>query len=294
MKWASRLSASGCTGKARARTGLMLILLTAGSLQAQPFTVGSFNIHYITPNRDDFNWPDRRDAVRQVIGEMNADILAFQEMETFEGGDANQRNLQLDWVLEHYPEYTVGAYGDAEEFPITQPILFRTERFELLDQGWFFYSETPEVIYSRTFNDSYPAFTSWVLLHDTRSGHDIRVVNNHFDYARGGNRRRSAQLVADYVEPHLAANEPVVVLGDFNAPAFWSPMPYLKRQGLNLVEPSGGTHHFNRGWALIPAIDHILISKDLEALGEIERYTDAYDGVYPTDHYPIKATLRLP
>lgn len=270
----------------------ILLAVLPGILSAQSLTVAAFNIHYITPNSADYSWPDRRDAVRRVVGDMGADILAFQEMETFESGHFNPRNLQLDWVLEHYPEYQAGAIGDPEKFPSTQPILYRYDRFELLDQGWFFYSETPGIIYSRTFNDSYPAFTSWVLLRDSTNGRQLRVMNNHFDYASGNNRRRSAELVAEFLEAQGSSDEAVVVLGDFNAPAFWSPMPFLRRQGLTLVQPSGGTYHFNRGWALLPAIDHILVNDALVPQGEVKRFTQAYDGVYPADHYPIMANLE--
>ncbi|MEX0624338.1 endonuclease/exonuclease/phosphatase family protein [Saccharospirillum sp.] len=267
------------------------MLVWALAAQAETVRVASFNIHYTTPNQDDIVWDERRDAVAQVLGEMQADIIAFQEMETFVGGHFNTDNIQLDWVLEHYPEYSVGAYGDPSEFPITQPIIFRTERFILRDQGWFFYSETPNEIYSRTFNDSYPAFTTWVDLEHRDSGERLVVVNNHFDFGSGRNRRLSAALVADRIAPWLEAGVPTVVLGDFNAPSFWSPMGFLKKQGLDLVRPAGSTFHFNRGWNLIPAIDHILVTPALTPVGRLQRFDDAYQGIYPSDHYPVLVEL---
>lgn len=268
-----------------------VLLVWALAAQAETVRVASFNIHYTTPNQDDIVWDERRDAVRQVIGEMQADIIAFQEMETFVGGHFNTENIQLDWVLEHYPEYSAGAYGDAAEFPITQPIIFRTDRFVLRDQGWFFYSETPDEIYSRTFNDSYPAYTTWVDLEHRNSGERLVVVNNHFDYGSGRNRRLSARLVAERIEPWLDASVPTVVLGDFNAPSFWSPMGFLKKQGLELLRPAGSTFHFNRGWNLVPAIDHILINPALKPVDRLQRFDDSYQGIYPSDHYPVLVEL---
>ena len=270
---------------------LGLLLSWALAAPAETVRVASFNIHYTTPNQDDIVWEERRDAVRQVIGDMQADIIAFQEMETFVGGHFNTENSQLDWVLEHYPDYSVGAYGDAAEFPITQPILFRTDSFELRDQGWFFYSETPDEIYSRTFNDSYPAFTTWVDLSHRDTGERLVVVNNHFDYGSGRNRRLSARLVAERIEPWLDAGVPTVVLGDFNAPSFWPPMGFLKKQGLELLRPAGSTFHHNRGWHLIPAIDHILINPALSPVDRLQRFDDAYQGIYPSDHYPVLVEL---
>ncbi|WP_169579621.1 endonuclease/exonuclease/phosphatase family protein [Saccharospirillum impatiens] len=270
---------------------LVLLLAYALLVQAETVRVASFNIHYTTPNQEDIVWEDRRDAVRQVVGEMQADIIAFQEMETFVGGNYNPENIQLDWVLEHYPQYSAGAYGDAADFPITQPIIFRTDQFALRDQGWFFYSNTPDDIYSRTFNDSYPAYTTWVDLEHRGSGKRLVVVNNHFDYGSGSNRRKSARLVAERIEPWLQAGVPTTVLGDFNAPSFWSPMGFLKKQGLDLLKPDGSTFHHNRGWNLIPAIDHILINAALTPVAPLERFDEAYQGIYPSDHYPIQVEL---
>lgn len=271
--------------------GLLCLLLT-GSALAQPFHLASFNVHYLAPGQDDLRWSDRREAVVRVIEEMDAEVLAFQEMETFAGGHYNTENRQLDWVRRHFPRYAVGAYGDAADFPITQPILFDRQRFELLDQGWFFYSDTPEQIYSRTFNGSYPAFTTWVLLREKSTGRRLRVVNNHLDYSSGHNRRRSAQLIVERLA-QMTGDEAVVLVGDFNVPAFWPPMGRFKAAGFELLEPDGATFHFNRGWSLVPAIDHILIGPGLIAEAPLQRFDRAYDGVYPSDHYPVRVALSF-
>ncbi len=120
------------------------------SLQSN-LLVTSFNIHYVAEWQKKLQWNNRKQAVISAIDDLNADIIAFQEMETFAGGSYNRENRQLDWVLDHFPEYRAGAYGDAAIYPNTQPILYRHERFKQLDQRFYFFSETPDVIYSRTF-----------------------------------------------------------------------------------------------------------------------------------------------
>ena len=75
---------------------------------------------------------------------MNADLIAFQEMETFEGGAFSFRNLQLDWILENLPAYAPAAAGNPEKYPGTQPILYRKGAFDVERQGFFFFSEEPD------------------------------------------------------------------------------------------------------------------------------------------------------
>jgi endonuclease/exonuclease/phosphatase family metal-dependent hydrolase len=58
--------------------------------------VASFNIHYIVPNDKYYDWERRKHAVTNILIEMDADIVAFQEMETFDGGHYSKRNIQLD------------------------------------------------------------------------------------------------------------------------------------------------------------------------------------------------------
>ena len=80
---------------------LFCLLCSAPALSQQnnnELHIASFNIHYITPNRADDGWTDRKQAVIEVLQDIDADVIAFQEMETFVGGSFSQRNLQLEWI----------------------------------------------------------------------------------------------------------------------------------------------------------------------------------------------------
>lgn len=255
--------------------------------------VASFNVHYIVPNSPKEDWPERRDAVRDVIADMDADIIGFQEMETFTGGNYNGTNIQLDWVLSHFPKYKVGAYGDPAVFPITQPILYDQNKFTLLDQGFLFFSETPSVIYSRQWNGSYPYFATWVELitneNENENEKRFLVVNLHNDFKSRSNRLASSEVVTRYLSDRLQ-QLPSIVLGDFNAPSSFKEVTQFADFGLQPVAPSGSTNRIF-GLRILPAIDHILITDDFAPQGDIMRWKDKYNGVYPSDHVPISARL---
>ena len=82
---------------------LWLGLLTPVSSQTNTaesdnIRITTFNIHYTSPRQKKLAWGNRREAVKEAIADLDADIIAFQEMETFAGGSYNQKNEQLDWV----------------------------------------------------------------------------------------------------------------------------------------------------------------------------------------------------
>lgn len=159
-----------------------------------PLVVGTFNIKYTSPRQTRLIWADRRDAVVETLSAMDADIVGFQEMETFAGRHYNGANVQLEWIRERFPDFGFAAVHDPAEFPSTQPIMYRTERLELIEDGFFSFSATPEVAYSRPWYDSWPSFCSWARFRDRDTGLVFYVYNIHFDVVRRGNRIESSTL----------------------------------------------------------------------------------------------------
>ena len=261
--------------------------------------LATYNVHYIIMRQETGawslgDWERRKGPLDQAFKAVAADLIAFQEMESFGGGSESEVNLTLDWLLANNPDYAAAAVGDPATFPSTQPILYRTQRLSLDDQGWFFFSDTPDVIYSRTFNGSYPAFASWAAFTDNGSGAAFRVVNVHTDYASLSNRMQSVALVAERIAPWIASGETVFVMGDLNGRLGDDVVTVLEEAGLVFAPVEGSTYHFNRGLNLFGAIDHIAVAGDAELAGPPVVLRRQFDGEWPTDHYPVIADYRLP
>jgi endonuclease/exonuclease/phosphatase family metal-dependent hydrolase len=225
---------------------------------------------------------------------MEADIVAFQEMETFAGGSGSAQNLALDFLLERNPGFAVAASGDWREFPSTQPILYRTERLRLLDEGWFFFSDTPDVIYSRTFDGSWPAFAAWAEFQPRDGGAPFRVVNVHFEHRSASNRLLSAALVRDRIAPVIAGGRTVFVVGDLNARRTSPTAQRIAEAGIVFAPVDGATYHFDRGLNLFFAIDHLGATADVARAGEPFVLRHRFAGRWPSDHYPVVADYFLP
>lgn len=266
---------------------------TVQKSEAESLRIATFNIHYLHVTEKGLTkWENRRKAVTDMIGDISPDIIAFQEMESFGGGHSRNENIQLDWVLSQLPGFKAAAYSDnANNYPITQPILYRSELFDFLEQGFFFFSETPDAIYSRTYNGSYPAFSSWATLREKSSGKSFTVFNMHTDFSSGSNRIKSIDLIADRIQPRIENGESILLVGDLNASNKSKIAKTLKSIPLQFVPASGTTFHFNKGLNLTLAIDHILHSSQFTAADKVIVWRKKYDGKWPGDHYPVTADL---
>lgn len=269
---------------------------TVTAPQPDTLRIATHNVHYIILSRDTGpwsvgDWMDRRDPLDQTFKALDADVIGFQEMESFQrgGGDTN---LALSWLLAQNPGFAAAAVGPYQDFPSTQPILYRTDRLTPIDQGWWFFSDTPDVIYSRTFDGSWPAFASWVSFAD-QNGERLRVVNVHFEYKSRSNQRKSAALTAERIAPWIAAGERVVLLGDINALSWQQPHRILADAGLRFVPVTGATYHLNRGLNLLGAIDHIALSDGLRAVGDSQVLRQKFGDRWPSDHYPVVVDVQF-
>jgi endonuclease/exonuclease/phosphatase family metal-dependent hydrolase len=163
-----------------------------------------------------------------------------------------------------------------------------------VDQGWFFFSESPEVIYSRTFDGSWPAFASWAEFAPRGGGPVFRVVNVHFEYRSASNRLLSAALVRDRIAPVIAEGTPVLLVGDLNARLGSPTARRLAEAGVAWAPVAGSTYHLNRGLNLLFPIDHIGATLDLRRVGGPVVLRRRFGGVWPSDHYPVFADYLPP
>ncbi len=266
-------------------------------VQTDSLRFATYNVHYIILRKETgpwstADWSRRKGPMDQAFKTLNADIVTFQEMESFQRGDPGYTNLARDHLLAQNPDYTAGANGDPLTFPPTQPIFFRKDRLTLLDQGWFFFSDTPDVIYSRTFNGSFPAFASWVQLQDA-GGNSFRVVNVHFEFKSRSNRQKSAALVIERTADWIASGETVFLLGDLNARLGAKTVEMFQNAGFVFSPIQGSTYHLNRGVNLFGAIDHIAVAGPVGPAGDPVVLRQKFDGHWPSDHYPVLRDYQL-
>ncbi len=281
---------------------LLMVVLVPMTTQAQsssvPVRVMSFNIRYGTANDGENHWNKRKEFLVETITNFDPDLLGTQETLAF----------QRDYLAEKLSGYEVFAAGrdDGKDKGEMAALYYRTSRFEKLEGGHFWLSETPEKVGSLGWDAALPRIVTWVKLRDRiAGGPPILFLNTHFDHRGTKARQQSAQLIRAKLG-ELGAGCRLVVTGDFNAGEGSGPYQALfaavREQPSPLVDtfrvryPQRGKNEgtftaFQASKTSGARIDWIACSRDWEVrLANIDR--TAREGRTPSDHFAVTAVLR--
>ena len=273
----------------------------------------SYNVRYA--NRGDHHdaWHDRRDSVGRLIRFHRPDVAAFQEPVPEQRRDLRDRLPGYEFV---------GRGREADGEGEGCPIAVRSDRWEVVEDGTFWLSETPDEP-STGWDASYPRIATWARVRAVDGDAALRVVNTHFDHVSARARRESARLLRERLPAVATADgtggdpdgaAPLVLVGDFNCTAGSDPHRILVGDGPDAEDgaPSGDALALRDAAAdadlrhgpetsltdfarLIDGrrIDHALVSPavSVDAFATLADRDDR--GRYPSDHLPILARLSV-
>ena len=279
------------------RFALLAIWLLAAALPAAaqdraPLAAMSFNIRYGTANDGDNRWPLRRDFLIDVMREQNADVVGLQEALDF----------QIDEIVAALPIYGVIGVGrdDGARKGEYTAILFRRDRFQVSDAGTFWFSDTPEVVASKSWGNNITRICTWARLVD-RDGRAFWTYNVHLDHQSQPSRERSAQLLRQRIDARRFPQEPVVITGDFNAGERNPAVASMTAGGVyvdsfRVKHPDekvvGTFSAFDVAKTGVEKIDYVFVPANAEVMrAEIVR--TARNGRTPSDHFPVIAHFRF-
>lgn len=254
--------------------------------------VMTFNLRYAgqTPPN---SWPERRPVMRDCIRQAAPDLIGTQE-----GLFAQLKDMASD--LPGYQWIGLGREGGSKgEF---MAVFYLADRFEPMAYDHFWLSDTPAVIGSTSWGNTNRRMVTWVRFRERGSGREFFFWNTHLDNAVELARQKGAALIVERAG-QLATNLPLLLTGDFNSPAGDS-------AAYDILVTKGG---FADTWQLArervheklntfngfkppveagSRIDWIL-ARGPVAVEKIEIITFAANGQFPSDHFPVMATLTL-
>lgn len=268
---------------------------------AEPLTVMSLNVRgdfdggEPTDKRDGWlsnSGDHRRDQLLALVRDADPDLLGVQE------AYRNQVD-ELDAALPGHDFYGVGR-DDGVEAGEHCAVYYRRGRFERAGASTFWLSETPGEP-STYPGAACPRIASWVMLRDNdNGGRELILVNTHWDHVSAEARAHSGELIRKRLE-RFVAGLPAIVVGDMNATEGSEPLRRLRGDGLlvdgyRTVFPERAenerTFHAFRGDTQGERIDYVLHTKDFVATDAAIVRTNS-EGRYPSDHYPVTATLEF-
>ena len=251
----------------------------------------SFNIRLGVANDGDNRWDLRKDLVVKTIRDYNPDLLGLQEVFP----------MQEEYLRENFTEYFY--YGRSR---LVDPkdgeacsIMFRKDRFDAIEKSTFWLSETENEPGSKSWDSSLPRIANIVRLQDKQvKGGELVLINTHFDHRGKVAREEAAKIIKNRVFD-LEKGAQVVITGDFNSGEGSRPYQFLV--GGDLIDTFRSVHPTRteeestftawKGRLIGNRIDWVLCSPNFRVLSaKIDRTND--QGRYPSDHYPVTATLN--
>ena len=270
------------------------------AIAGEQIKVISFNLRRdFGPQRKN-RWESRKDLAARLIQDSGAQIIGVQE-------SLPQMRRDLGQLLEGYSIFGKGRLNGAKpKNDEHSDIILRNEEVQLLSCRTVWISKKPDHP-SRAYFAAFPRIFTVAEVQLKTSGARARVFNTHFDHICFLARKLGVQMILEEIE-RLNQQEPLpsIVMGDFNASPSSCAVRYL-RQYLNkngtvhlqniydvIGEMTGNTYHGFKGKLKANAkpIDYIFVSDEFEVV-DAKVDTSSFDGQYPSDHFPIVATLRF-
>lgn len=281
---------------------LSLLILGASCSQVkqqatapESINVMSFNIRYDNPEDSLDNWKFRKDRAANAIRFYDVDVLGTQEV----------LHNQLEDLKQRLPDYEVVGVGreDGKEKGEYSALWYKKGRFDLLDSGNFWLSETPEVSGSKGWDGACERIASWAKLKDKISGKEFFALNTHLDHVGVVARREGISLILDRVN-ELSEGLPVIVTGDFNSEPDSDVIKHVTdaanpehltdaRLASPIVYgPAWSFHDFGKiPYQHRPLIDYVFVRNGFEVL----RYgvlAETENEAFLSDHAPVLVTVE--
>jgi len=256
--------------------------------------VATYNLRLNTPDDGPNIWAERREMVKALVRYHEFDLFGTQE-----GQPEQIKDLE---ALSEYAHVGVGR-DDGKDEGEHSTIFYRRTRFQLLQHGDFWLSETPERPSKGWDGLCCNRLVSWARLHDRISGVNLLVTSAHFDHEGAVAQRESAKLLLRW----LAANritgakaDRVIALGDFNSTPESEPARLMRAvlgdaRALSEQPPYGPSASFNDfrfGVAPEKLIDYIFVDHGIRVL-KYAVLSDSNGMRYPSDHFPVAVRLLV-
>lgn len=240
------------------------------------------------PNR----WRRRRDRAASIVRAV--DVAGLQEA----------RWPQLRDLTFGAPGHRFAGVGRADgrrggEFV---PVLWRADRFVLVETGHFWLSSRPDVPGSRDHERAVTRMATWARIAERGTERRLFVLNTHLDHRVEAARVEGARQVRAAVD-EWAGDDPVLVTGDLNATPDTEAHAVLTAAGArvplhdahDLTAARAGPEATLNGFeAPRPGlrIDVVLVSGHWRiASYRVDDRTEG--GRYPSDHFPVAVVAHL-
>lgn len=256
----------------------------------------TFNVRNLHGDDGTVNsWDNRKSRAVNAINGYGPDIIGMQEA----------YKVQIDYFVGQLSNYgSIGLSRNGDTTNEYSNIMYRTDKFDILENGQFWISETPDVAGSKSASDSsYPRIVTWAKF---RAKSDRQAVFYYFNTHLSLNataRMQGANLllerIASYVKPD---NAPVFIGGDLNSDETSPVYSLLNGSSFQDTWTQAGNSFSNDATSHKWTGERDMANQHIDWIfqrnavkvnsAEINYYNES--GLYPSDHYPLQVNVDIP
>lgn len=208
--------------------------------------------------------------------------------------------LKRNFLSKGYARVGVDAGGgqDAANGYFATYILYKEDKFDLVDWGTFWLTNTPETPskYGPTVDTNRTC--TWALLEDKETGFRYVHMNAHLDWMDMEVNKIQVEMIQSQIERFEAMGYPVFAGGDYNCDE--GTASYLKMLESDVVADAKKVAEKANDIATYPSygeydvydpsqrpIDYFFVTKDKMTVKEYRVVDEKPEGKYISDHFPV-------
>ena len=285
----------------------VLALTACGSIRhagsddsAQNFRIGTYNVWRSDIGKGDYAWEVRKDRLAQSIVDIDFDVFGIQEVDYTIQKELPQllsKHKSPDYAWYMFSPYSQDGIGDK-----AQAVLYKKDRYELVEGHNFWLSETPEIKSYGWDEQEYCRGGFCIVLKDKKSGKKIFVMHSHFPLGKEA-KKRGADVIIAMEKKFNKDGLPAFFLGDLNnrpdtpgsqrLRTHWTDSYlYLPQECREGSQATFNGHDVNRDMNTTQRIDYVYFRNGVTPL-KYHCSNKKYDGFWPSDHCAVYVDMKI-
>jgi endonuclease/exonuclease/phosphatase family metal-dependent hydrolase len=229
---------------------------------------------------------ERAPRLFSVIEPYDPDVIGFQEYTpAWENQISKLFSADYDIFLK---------YRSTTGWLECGPIMWKRDKFEKVDQGYFWLSDTPEIESFGGDECKHNRICTYVILRDIESDKKFTFMNTHFGFGTEY-QVKSARLICEFARK--ISDYPTFITGDFNltpeSEAYPEILKYFKDSNALTANDWRATYHgYDVSKNTDGHIDYCFVDDKIKPL--CSRIMDELvDGKFPSDHFGLYTELEI-
>ena len=216
----------------------------------------------------------------------DADVIGFQEYTPLWEDPINK------YFCDKYEFFN--KYRTDTGWIESAPILWKKEKFDCLKRGYFWLSNTPEIMSGGWDTENHNRICLYAILKDKKDGKTFVLMNTHLGFGEE-NQVKSVRLIHQYMEK--LSSYPTLITGDFNMTPSSRPYAEMVKKVADVNELTAqdrrSTYHgYNRQNNFEEHIDYCFIDKNIYPIA-FKIIDELVENKFPSDHYGIYTELEI-